>query len=167
MYTKGFKPHVTVQEDSATVHMVLETIGGKKLVDGITVKSVRVKREPGEAIDKSKLDRIMDVQCPLVPSYICRSVIDSLYRYSWMLQCTVMEYYIFQGPNWKCGIFDDPNLRYNGYIVVLNSRTNEYQMYFIYPNDGMDPYKCGFELMDFGCLAEQLNTFCEEQKDDE
>lgn len=152
MYTEGFKPRVTVHSDFITIHMVLESIGGKKLVEGINVKGASVRRAPEEAINKNKLDWIMDVKYPMLPLNISKEIIENLYRNPLFQHCTVIEYYIFENF-WG----------YSGYVVVLNSHTNEYQMYFIYSNGKTRICICGFELIDFGCLAAQLNNFYEEE----
>lgn len=153
MYTEGFKPRVTTHSDFITVHMVLESIGGKKLAEGINVKGASVRRAPKEAINKNKLDWIMDVKYPMLPLNIGKEIIENLYQNPLFQHCTVIECYIFENLDWG----------YGGYVVVLNSHTNEYQMYFIYSNDKTHTCVCGFELMDFDCLVDQLNNFYEEE----
>lgn len=150
MYTEGFVLKHMSDENMVIVRMILISIRGKVLKNSINVKSRCASKLSSY---NSTVQWITDTCFKPVSKETNSEIIKNLYNNPQFKHNTVMESYIST----------DIDGGYKGYVVVLNSHTQEYQMYFIYSSDKANPTVCSVEFMDFDCLFEQINSFCEEE----
>lgn len=155
MYSKGFNVCTFSPNSSSTVaRIVLDSIGGRRLKCSIGVQGIASINSKGSDT-ANRLAWMLDTYKSMMPiGEEDTKVLNGIASSPEFQHNTIMEYYIFYNS--------ENSESYKGYVVVLNSRTDEYLMYFIYSYDKENPTSCKFELMDFDCLIEQLNTFEED-----
>lgn len=149
MNTEGFVLKHTIVGDVVVVRMMLISIGGKILKNPLNVKSRDANKMSSY---HNTVQWIVDTCFKPLSEETNKEIIRNLYNNPWFRLNTVMESYITT----------DNEGGYKGYVIVLNSHTQEYQFYFIYTSDKANPTACSVELIDFDCVFELLNDFYEE-----